>query len=168
MSATNRGSKRLKDSAYVTPTYTTKVLLKQLKNMKRYTFFEPCIGTGAISNLIKAKSKQWAEITSGRDYFKRPYRADVIITNPPFSLAAEFLEKSLAEAKFVAYLLRVNFFGAQKRYPFWKRIGEPTHLFPLSVRPSFIKGRTDATEYAWFVWDDINLCKAEPGICVIK
>ena len=124
---------------------------------------------------------------------------DAIITNPDFSISQEFINKSLTEARFVAYLLRLNFFGSRKRREWWQG-KEPTHLFTLAERPSFVdvcKGSkkdnikpcgasylkkdnvkicecggkvsagTDATEYAWFVWDKIGLCRRDPGMYVI-
>jgi len=91
---------------------------------------------------------------------------DLIITNPPFKIALEFLEKSLTESKTVIYLLRLNFLGTLKRKEFWNA-NQPTHLFTLAKRPSFTGKGTDATEYAWFVWDRGNFMKQEKGIYVI-
>lgn len=79
--------------------------------------------------------------------------SDLIITNPPFSLALAFLQKSLGEARTVISLLRLNFLGSQKRRAFWQE-DRPSHVLVLAERPSFSRdGRTDATEYAWFCWD---------------
>lgn len=82
-------------------------------------------------------------------------RFDLIITNPPFSLAEKFIEKAITEAKVVVMLLRVNFLGSKKRVEFFKKYKPDIYISPK--RPSFEKGGTDATEYAWFVWNSDNL-----------
>jgi hypothetical protein len=78
----------------------------------------------------------------------------MIIGNPPFSLAQEFLEKCFEIAKddtYVVMLLRLAFLESRKRHKFWQE--NPLHkLYVLSERPSFINGKTDATAYGWFVW----------------
>jgi hypothetical protein len=124
-----------------------------------HTFLEPCRGDGAIANLIPPHVEQhWAEIEDGRDYLEHAWRdLDLIITNPPFSLALEFLTKSLREARTVCYLLRLNFLGSGCRQSWWNS-NRPTHVLPLAQRPRFALNKhgklgSDATEYAWFCWD---------------
>jgi hypothetical protein len=83
---------------------------------------------------------------------------DWIITNPPFGLAAEFVEAGLRRARRgVAILVRQAFFESEGRWPLF--FGE----HPCGVKASFFervpmqlgrwepKGST-ATAYAWFVW----------------
>ena len=80
---------------------------------------------------------------------------DVIITNPPFSLAQEFITKSLEEykPKRTIMLLRLNFLASQKRKEFWQKY-PPSRIYVLSKRPSFTGKGTDSQDYAWFVWDN--------------
>ena len=49
-------------------------------------------------------------------------------------------------------LLRLNYLGSITRHDWWKEYS-PTSLYVLSKRPSFTGKGTDATDYAWFVWD---------------
>lgn len=80
---------------------------------------------------------------------------DVIIGNPPYSLAKEFVEKSLNCLKddgVLIFLLRTAFLESKSRYEFWQK-NPLSGLYTLSKRPSFINGRTDACSYSWFVWD---------------
>lgn len=101
----------------------------------------------------------------------------VIITNPPFHLAMEFIlhslnGKHLAFGGLVIMLLRLNFFGSDKRYEFFqqhrpvacyvhsKRMG----FWPEEVSPEMIEwckandvqvqkhGATDSVEYMTAVW----------------
>jgi len=168
MSSTNRGAIRSPRDFYATPHYTVASLLSVLdtERLSKMTFGEPCRGTGAIADKISAAHHHYAEISEGIDYLITPMAADIIITNPPFSLALEFLQKSLREAQTVIYLLRLNFLGSQARHEFWKR-NRPSHVLVLSKRPSFCGGGSDSTEYAWFCWDGLGLVLADPGVHVL-
>jgi hypothetical protein len=92
------------------------------------------------------------------DYLKHQIGLSVntIITNPPFNLAQEIIEKALkdvAEGGEVIMLLRLNFLGSQKRKPFWDS-APLKHIYVLSKRPSFTKdGKTDSIEYMWCVFE---------------
>jgi hypothetical protein len=168
MSSTNRGAIRNERDLYITPDYTISSLLSVLdtEKLKHCSFCEPCRGTGAIYNRVEAATKTHAEISEGIDYLTTPFKAHVIITNPPFSLALEFLQKSLSEAWVVCYLLRLNFLGSQARRDFWQQ-NRPSHVLVLSKRPSFTGGGTDSTEYAWFCWDRHEMVNLERGVHVL-
>ena len=126
---------------------------------------EPCRGGGNIIDVFPEWSWEWCELLEGRDYLNTAFRAvqfDWSITNPGFYLALEFLKKSLVEADSVAFLLRLNFLGSQKRRAFWQQHPVKT-LLVLSERPSFtVNGKTDSTEYAWFIWSS----RVPPGVFV--
>lgn len=169
MSATNRGAQRIPKDSYQTPDYCVEALLPFIRWPEVHSFLEPCRGSGSIYGQVSAARKAWCELSEGRDYLTAQYpeRFDLIITNPPFSLAMEFLTKSLDEANTVIYLLRVNMLGAKCRKDFWNR-HPPSHLFPLAKRPSFTgRSRTDATEYAWFAWDRGGLIQADGWLTVL-
>ncbi len=87
----------------------------------------------------------------------------MIITNPPYTLAMQFLQKSLREAETVIYLLRLNFLGSVARKEFWEQ-NKPTHIFVITPRPRFVNGQSDACEYGWLVWDRGLRILNEPGI----
>lgn len=158
---------RRKNDSYFTPEYTINSLLNFLSIPHETSFLEPCFGNGSIYNKINCQKKYFAEVASGIDYLQKDFiDIDLIITNPPFSLAQEFLEKSLSEAKTVCYLLRLNFLESQKRYTWWQD-KTPDKLLVLSKRPSFTGKGTDSQAYAWFVWDKLGVCKLDKGIHVI-
>lgn len=83
------------------------------------------------------------------------YKPDVIITNPPFGIAKEIIEKALCDVKdggLVIMLLRLNFFGSQSRFNFWKK-NMPAYSYVHSKRISFTEnGITDSIEYMHCVW----------------
>lgn len=155
MSATNRGAVRLASDDYQTPLWVVHGLLQRFQWDGLKTFHEPCRGAGHITQSLPGHiRKSYCEISEGKDYLKyRPRKTyDLIATNPPFSLAMDFLQKSLVEAHTVAYLLRLNFLGCIDRAHFWMH-NAPDYVWVIYPRPSFVGRTTDATEYAWFVWD---------------
>jgi len=78
-------------------------------------------------------------------------RFDLIVSNPPYSHALQFVQKAQDLAPVVCMLLRLPWLASMKRAQ-WHR-DNPSHVFVLPRRPSFTGDkRTDATEYAWFLW----------------
>ena len=136
---------RINNDYYPTPRECIIPLLEYINFGRVRTFLEPCKGDGRILDLIPNNiTKFWAEIDEGVDYLSTPFsNIDLIITNPPFSLSMEFITKSLSEAYTVIYLQRLNWLGSQSR----KELG--------------LEKGTDATEYAWFVWDRLNIVKGK-------
>lgn len=172
MSSTNRGKYRVENDFYATPEWATEAILNELQfpGLGKH-WLEPCAGEGAI---IKATNKfyqreapVWSayEIDAHRavrmagierldflnDTPSVSNQIDVILTNPPFSLAEEFIRKCLPLAPVVIMLLRVDFLGSQKRLEFWKNIPAPD-LYVIPYRISFDGKGTDSCEYAWYVW----------------
>lgn len=88
-----------------------------------------------------------------------PVAYDVIMGNPPFSHAMQFIEKGLGLVKdtgILVMLLRVNFIGSKKRFEFFKET-PPSGIVVLVPRPSFTNdGATDYNEYALFIWSRSN------------
>jgi hypothetical protein len=80
----------------------------------------------------------------------------MIISNPPYKIATDFVEAALnrvEERGEVIMLLRVNFFGSQKRNEWFEKF-RPEWAVVSSRRPSFrADGQTDASEYAHFIWN---------------
>lgn len=112
------------------------------------------------------------------DYLKTKlnYRPRAIITNPPFNLATEFIDKALLDVipgGWVIMLQRLNFLGSAKRLEWWKKM-MPNKIYVHSDRMGFITkyadrigseeaaakgeifksqyGRRDSIEYAHFAW----------------
>lgn len=126
---------------------------------------------------LRKECKPFLEkLTSGSiaiaDYFENgpptPEYYSVILTNPPFSLAPQFIERSLdANCRFVVMLLRVNYLGSEARNDFMRR--HAPDLYVLPNRPSFkLTGETDSIEYGWFVWDKENLNHGFGSVRLLK
>ena len=85
-------------------------------------------------------------------------QSDWIITNPPFRLAAEFVELALERARIgVAMLCRLVFLEGGNRHRRLFCIHPPATVCVFSERLPMLRGRIDreassATAYAWFIW----------------
>lgn len=80
---------------------------------------------------------------------------DLIITNPPFSLAMPIICKALKKVRpggHVVMLLRLNFFGSEERFPFFQNL-PPYRAYIHHKRMSFTpdKGQ-DSIEYMHAIW----------------
>lgn len=171
MSSTNRGAERRPADYYPTPSWCTRRLLEAIE-LPGGTWFEPAAGQGHIISAVQRErsdvkwhaaelreccSSRLAEITEETncpvDFLQRPIARsfDVVITNPPFSHARQFVERSLPLGDWVVMFLRLNFLGSSRRNSFFRQQMPDVYIVP--DRPSFTTdGRTDSIEYAWFVW----------------
>lgn len=147
---------------YETPTWAVEALLKVIPIDYTKTYLEPCRGSGRIYNFLPLGSA-WGEIRQGVDYLNTEYNhVDMVVTNPPYSLAQEFVTKALGEADVVIMLLRIGFLESMKRWEWWQE-NPISSLLVLSQRPSFTDdGKTDGSGYAWFVWDKKNKLGLKP------
>lgn len=172
MSATGRGAERRADDFYATPAWCVRRLLERLA-LPAGNWLEPCAGDGAIIRAVGRQDVTWTavelrheargrlvevvdstEVFVGFDFVGGDFGGTefaAVITNPPFSLALPFIEHALELAPWVVMLLRLNFLASAGRAEFFREQAPDVYVLPN--RPSFTDdGRTDATEYAWFVW----------------
>lgn len=92
--------------------------------------------------------------------YDSPYKFDLIVGNPPYSLAEAFIEKSLNllyEDGYVYFLLRLAFLEGIKRGKGFFQFYPPKRVYVCSRRPSFFTSRngrhtTDTLAYAMFLW----------------
>lgn len=88
--------------------------------------------------------------------YKPPVEYKTIISNPPYSIALDIIKKCFEIASGdteIIMLLRLAFLESKRRHQFWQ--GHPVNeLYALSERPSFTGKGTDATAYAFFVWNN--------------
>ena len=116
---------------------------------------EPCRGDGRIQFFLEEEKDipcSYSEIMEGKNFFDWQEGTDLILTNPPYSIAQEFIEHGIQHSETCIMLLRINYLGSISRHKWWKKY-TPVALHVLSKRPSFTGKGTDATDYAWFVWD---------------
>lgn len=134
-------------------------------------WFEPCVGEGAIIEAVRShvsgigecidwETNDAREVPKPRAssfHTQRDVRAlshlrhDVIITNPPYSIAEEVVVACIPMARTVIMLLPMPFHGSGGRAPL---IAEhrPSAIYQLPDRPIFAGTGSNSVEYGWFVW----------------
>lgn len=176
MSSTNRGAKRAAYDFYATPLDVVEKLLAVEDISSAKTILEPSAGKGNICQVIRENGGgniklDAVEIRSEEEEVLKQYcddvimgdfltididkKYDLIIGNPPFSHAMQFIQKSmdlLEEDGKLIFLLRTAFLESKSRYQFWQD-NPLSNLFVLAKRPSFDGISTDSTSYSWFIWD---------------
>lgn len=150
---------RHKNDFYPTPPECTIALLEFLKkyNLIRYgdNVWEPACGDGAMVNAMRKKGYDafGTDITEGYDYLTTDFskECDWIITNPPFSLAKEFIERSLLFKKPFALLLKSQYWHSARRYELFENHA-PNFVLPLTWRPDFTNKGNSLLDMMWCVW----------------
>lgn len=150
---------------YPTPPKVTEALIYLLNDVvpgfeaHGYQVWEPACGDLAMSNVldVHGHSVISTDINTGHDFLtcKRPADCiDAIITNPPFSLASEFITRALKEAPVVAMLLKSQFWHAKKRQELFAN-NLPAYVCPITWRVDFLngaKGGRPTMEVLWTIW----------------
>jgi hypothetical protein len=142
---------------YETPENVTRALLDNWLPPAG-PIWDPACGAGAMTRVFRAlgyESRGSDIQIEGRDFLKETEtRAPTIITNPPFSLAADFIEHALSldGVEAVAFLLKSQYWHAASRQSLFDR-HPPTFLCPLLWRPDFTGGGASTMDVAWNIWD---------------
>jgi hypothetical protein len=124
------------------------------------TIWEPACGDGALARILQAHGY---EVVS-TDLVERGYGSqadflatdrllgDNIVTNPPFSLAADFILHALdLKPRLVAFLLNSTFWHAGRRLAMF-RASRPAMILPLTWRPDFTGTGSPMMDCMWCVW----------------
>jgi hypothetical protein len=86
--------------------------------------------------------------------------ADVIITNPPFNLAREFIAHADAlGVEKMAMLLKCNFWNVASNLPLFER-WTPALILPLTWRIDFTGAGSPHTDCTWMFWDRLDTPRA--------
>ena len=154
---------------YATPPVAVGKLLEKetLSNL----ILEPACGQWHISKILEQYGKQvvssdlinrWYgdQIDFLSDSFMNNWHWD-IVTNPPFSTAQEFVEKSLSiirENRKVCMLLRIQFLEWVKRNKFFQENPpRKVYVFSRNIRCAknwdFTNATWNASTYCWFIWE---------------
>lgn len=158
---------------FPTPPWATRALLEhvlsEVGGFRGQTCLEPACGAGHMVKVLwdyfeKVEYLDAYDYGFGPvgDFLKTnfaPKSVDWVITNPPFRLAEEFLEKALGIARIgVAILARTVFLESVGRYRNIFMQTPPSRFAQFTERVPMLRGRLDAkattaTGYGWFVWE---------------
>lgn len=171
---------RVDNDYYATDPKAVEMLLRQYE-FNGNKMLEPCVGGGHIANAVKSFiGYEDVEIT-GVDLVDRGYpdtittdfltwnngeKYDFIISNPPYSMAQEFIEHGLellVPNGQMAMFLKIQFLEGQKRKFFFED-NPPKYIYVFrnrmatwnngqSVDPNTGKKWATTMCHAWFVWE---------------
>lgn len=161
--AADKRYERQAEDFYATPYWATRAIKPLLRGVSldepSSRVLDPFAGEGAILDcfadvgrcgieldaLRAIETKKLHTFVSHGDALdpKNPWpKSTAVVTNPPYDLAVHAILRALEHQantpgmKDVAFLLRVNFLGAQKRADFHKR--HPSDLYILPRRPQYV------------------------------
>ncbi len=177
LAGTSTSRERVEDDYYATPHSSTEALLKEVQF--KGDFLEPCIGGGHIAEVIKKyypnedlygmdlvdRGYPETKVADFLEYDFKEQKFDNIVTNPPYSLAQEFLEKGMTvldENGKIAMFLKIQFLEGAKRKVMFEKY-PPRYIYVFTKRqnpwrngsPVDEKGKPWASTmcFAWFIWE---------------
>lgn len=180
MSSTNRSNARDKHIAdyYITPQKAIKQFLKLFYeedniNLINWNILDPCAWWDKdnkmsyptvlqeyynCKNIITNDIREDSPAEYHKDFLNISFiknKYDLVITNPPFNIAQDIINKSLEVCKpwwYVVMLLRLNYFWWKCRQEFWKN-NPPYQVYVHNRRMSFTPDwKTDSIEYMHCIW----------------
>jgi hypothetical protein len=146
---------------YPTPEYITRALMDRIKFAG--TIWECACGNGKMSEVLKTYGNHvvstdlidrgYYDATTGVDFLMEFTKMENIVTNPPFNLAYEFIEKGLMLAeKKLALLLPIRYLTGKKRCELYRKT-PPAFIIVIPNKVDFVGNSNPVMEFAWFVWD---------------
>ena len=165
-SCNNLGQRKASDF-YETPYSLTRQLLEVEGGViKQFgSILEPSSGDGAIVRVLKEyglPNVVAKDIQIGQDFLLESDKFDAIITNPPFSLAFEFIQKAKQVSEYFALLLPLSYLHGKKRFDqIYSDADFPLSRVYVFTRYPMLgeqiredgKYHTGMMVYAWFIWD---------------
>jgi hypothetical protein len=161
MSQRPSGYARQAHDQYFTPAWPTQALIPFLPAAPRHVL-EPACGNGGIATPLAAAGytvtcTDIADPESPLDFLSMTSAAcDLIITNPPFDTAREFIEHALdLGVGFVGMLLRIDYDSAKTRRHLFGDCPMFARKVVLTKRIVFFQrpGAAPSFNHAWFIWD---------------
>ena len=147
---------------FQTPSSALEPLYKFLK--PHWTIWECAAGNGNLAKALRKKGYKVisTDITSGHDFLKyEPKSYDCIITNPPFSLKQEFLQRAYCLGKPFAFLLPLTALESAKRQFLFRCCGLELILFDHRINFETPSGKGSGSWFAtaWFT-NELKIGKA--------
>jgi len=147
---------------YATPPECTIALLEHFDWLFRGgRIWEPACGDGAISKVLEDRNFRVISTDlhdrgyghSNMNFLTADCSCDGIITNPPFNLAAEFIERCAQKEVPFAMLTKATFWHAKKRQNLFNQT-KPLAVIALTWRPAMSpeRGKSATMDFIWTVW----------------
>ena len=163
-SANNATGKRKKSDFYETPYTLTRKFLDVEDFDKSLSVCEPACGGGAITRVLKEywEDDKVTAYDKETNFLWETGEYEYVITNPPFSIAFEFIQRAklVAKSKF-AFLLPLSYLHGKKRFDeiYSDRSYGLEKVYVFTRYPMLGealredgKYNTGMMVYAWYVW----------------
>lgn len=154
----NTAFSRSKSDFYPTPAEVTQALVDYLCIPRDAVIWEPACGEGHMVDVLEGNgyAVKATDIQTGTDFLETKVNtASWIITNPPFSLAEQFIRKCADFGVPFALLLKSQYWHAAKRVALFNDI-PPAFVLPLTWRPDFLfktRGKgAPLMDVIWCIW----------------
>lgn len=169
LGATSHSDKQRHEHDYYATAPEAIDALNKILPLAALYIWEPACGGGHLSERMRYFG---ASVTSsdlydrgygkaGVDFFKqKQLAAPIIVTNPPYKYALEFVEHCIKlNAEVVAMFLKLTFLEGQKRQKFFEKYPPKTvAVFSKRVQVAIngdpeMFAKSSAACYAWFIWE---------------
>lgn len=158
---------------YSTPEEALRALTEVVKFDPSLTYFEPCNGIGGVSGYFKENLGITMDTNELHGHMPSDFQEDflnpkwpvrdlwdydVIVSNPPYKIAKEFILEGFKYAPIQFHLLRLNFIEGKTRKNELFSLGHLKRVYIFSYRISCPKGveqeeQPKAVAYAWYEFD---------------
>ena len=167
MSQRDSGYERKERDLYETPAWATRCVVPHFPR-RPDLIWEPACGNGKMVNALLETVRDaiivvGTDIVSGKDFLQTDgvEGFDAIITNPPYELATEFIDHTLALLPphgFAAMLLRTDFDHAKTRARLFADCDAFAKKIVLTKRIKWFEDSKGSPSFnhAWFVWDRMH------------
>jgi hypothetical protein len=95
------------NDVFHTPVPIVKIMIDMCDINADMKVLDPCKATGNFYNNLPECSKDWCEITEGKDFFDYNQRVDLVIGNPPYSLWSKWLDHTATITDKFCYIFGV-------------------------------------------------------------
>ena len=154
--------KRNKADFYSTPRDCTIALIDRFEWLFRGgRIWEPACGDGAISKVLEERNFEVISTDlhdrgygkGGMNFLTAECNCGSIITNPPFNLAADFIEHAATKRVPFAMLTKSTFWHAAKRHRLFRQT-KPMVVMAMTWRPAMSpeRGKSATMDFIWTVW----------------
>lgn len=156
--------KRHEMDFYPTPAECTQAIMDFLALPKGTDVWEPACGDGAISTVMASYGLGTVYSTDlridsgfgvgGVNFLTADKLANVVITNPPFNLAEQFIRRCYdLKVETYAMLLKTQYWHSKSRTRLFVET-KPSFILPLTWRPNFApnRGSSPTMDMIWTVW----------------
>jgi len=149
------------DGFYATPESATVALIIAIGEYLDGPIHEPACGDGAMARVLSRHGRQVLATDlvdrghgiPGVDFLKFGRSEQIVVTNPPYHLADEFIATAVPGSRLVAMLLKSDYWHAASRIALYEAF-PPRQQLVLTWRLDWTGQGRPTMNCSWWVWGD--------------